>query len=83
MIRRDDGDDWIIIEQIKHANLAAAIVRAWGNERVEPLGLSHPSGLALYQAVSHHDDGWSEWDWAPRLDPRTGERTLNAGKTSA
>jgi len=72
MIRRDDGDDWIIIEQIKHANLAAAIARAWGNEQFEPLSLTHPSGLALYRAVSHHDDGWNEWDWAPHVDPRTG-----------
>jgi hypothetical protein len=33
MIRRDDGGDWIIIEQIKHANLAAEIARAWGNQQ--------------------------------------------------
>jgi hypothetical protein len=74
MIRRDDGGDWLIIEQIKHANLAAEIARAWGNERFEPLTLSRGglSGLAFYHGVSHHDDGWNEWDWAPRVDPRTG-----------
>ncbi|HEV8068888.1 MAG TPA: DUF3891 family protein [Planctomycetaceae bacterium] len=33
MIRRDDCGDWIIIEQIKHANLAAELSRAWGNEQ--------------------------------------------------
>lgn len=27
MIRRDDGGDWIIIEQIKHASLATEIAR--------------------------------------------------------
>jgi hypothetical protein len=90
MIRRDDGGDWLLIEQIKHANLAAEIARAWGNERFEPLANSSAqrpgsdplSGgqqrernrvpTAFAQTVRHHDDGWSEWDWAPRLDPRTG-----------
>ena len=33
MIRRDDGGDSIIIEQIKHAHLAAEIARAWGNQQ--------------------------------------------------
>ncbi|HET6324726.1 MAG TPA: DUF3891 family protein [Planctomycetaceae bacterium] len=72
MIRRDDGDDWIIIEQIKHANLAAQIARAWGNEQFESL-TAHPTGTPLHHAVSQYDDGWNEWDWAPRLDPRTGK----------
>jgi hypothetical protein len=74
MIRRDDGGDWILIEQIKHANLAAAIARAWGNEQFERLTLDRdsPSTAATYHGVLHHDDGWSAWDWAPRIDPRTG-----------
>jgi hypothetical protein len=74
MIRRDDGGDWLIIEQIKHANLAAEIARVWGNEQFEPLVLDRafPSA-AIYHAVFHHDDGWSEWDLAPRLDPRSGK----------
>jgi hypothetical protein len=90
MIRRDDGGDWLIIEQIKHANLAAEIARVWGNDQFEPLTrLSDPSigykrpldeeyertlaVLAFSQGVAHHDDGWSEWDWAPRIDSRTGK----------
>lgn len=74
MIRRDDGGDWLIIEQIKHAHLAAEIARAWGNERFEPFTRDRtgPTAGALLHAVTHHDDGWSEWDAAPRLDPRTG-----------
>jgi hypothetical protein len=90
MIRRDDGGDWIIIEQIKHANLAAEIARAWGNEQFEPLARWVSTSIdrsqlsddeqrawsrargAFAHAVSHHDDGWSAWDWAPRIDPRTG-----------
>jgi hypothetical protein len=38
VIRCDDGDDWLIIEQIKHANLAAETARPWGNEQFEPPG---------------------------------------------
>jgi hypothetical protein len=91
MIRRDDGGDWLIIEQIKHANLAADIARAWGNEQFESLAPHHAQSsshiperatsedqawkharAAFFIAVSYHDNGWSEWDWAPRVDPRTG-----------
>jgi hypothetical protein len=90
MIRRDDGGDWLIIEQIKHASLAAEIACAWGNEQFVPLvrPITQPAGRSRLPvdrepewnracgsfglAVSHHDNGWSEWDWAPRLDPRTG-----------
>jgi hypothetical protein len=91
MIRRDDGGDWLVIEQIKHATLAGEIARAWGNEGFEPLARAvAPSATrrwplqdeerawnrargACAQAVYHHDDGWSEWDWAPRLDPQSGK----------
>jgi hypothetical protein len=36
MIRRHDGSDWPIIEQIKHANLGAEIARAWSIRFVAP-----------------------------------------------
>jgi hypothetical protein len=92
MIRRDDdvAGDWILIEQIKHATLAAEIARVWGNEDFQPLARTSPQPLGRKQfsddeehernrarvtfamAVSHHDDGWSEWDQTPRLDPGTG-----------
>ena len=29
MIRRDDGGDWLLIDQIQHARLAADIARGW------------------------------------------------------
>lgn len=89
MIRRDDGGDWLLIDQIQHAKLAAEIARAWGNERFKPLARDLPAALAarsderpdedwrlarldIQVAVSRHDDGWGQWDWAPRVDPRTG-----------
>ncbi len=89
MIRRDDGGDWLLIDQIQHARLAADIARAWGNERFKPLTREVPTALAdrsdekpdedwrlarlaIQLAVSRHDDGWSQWDWAPHVDPGTG-----------
>jgi hypothetical protein len=68
MIRRDDRGDWLIIAQIEHARLAGELARVWGNERVASLAPSP----ALLRGVDHHDDGWREWDDAPRLNPATG-----------
>jgi hypothetical protein len=90
MIRRDDGGDWLLIDQIQHARLAADIARAWGNEQFKPLARDVPAAvaargderpdedwrlarLAIQVAVSRHDDGWSRWDWDPRVDPRSGQ----------
>jgi hypothetical protein len=68
MIRRDDRGDWLIIPQIEHARLAGELALAWGNERVRSLA-DFPK---LLWGVAHHDDGWREWDEAPRLKPETG-----------
>ena len=68
MIRRDDRGDWLILPQIEHARLAGELALAWGNERVRSLA-DFPK---LLWGVAHHDDGWREWDEAPRLKPETG-----------
>jgi hypothetical protein len=68
MIRRDDRGDWLIIEQVEHARLAGELARVWGDERGGMFAL-FPK---LMGGVSHHDDGWSAWDQAPRLNPETG-----------
>jgi hypothetical protein len=68
MIRRDDHGDWLIIAQIEHARLAGELARVWGNDRVASLTATP----ALLRGVEHHDDGWQEWDDAPRLNPATG-----------
>jgi len=68
MIRRDDRGDWLIIEQVEHARLAGELARVWGDERAGLFAL-FPK---LVWGVSHHDDGWSAWDVAPRLHPQTG-----------
>ena len=48
--------------------LAGELALAWGNERVRSLA-DFPK---LLWGVAHHDDGWREWDEAPRLKPETG-----------
>jgi hypothetical protein len=68
MIRRNDGGDWLIIDQIEHARLAGEIAAAWGGTSV-----ARPTVAAgLIWGVTHHDDGWADWDAQPRLDPANG-----------
>lgn len=69
MIRRDDGENWLLIEQTEHARLAAEIAAAWGNGVVSPL----PVRDLLIPAIRHHDDGWQDWAVAPGIDPGTGK----------
>lgn len=68
MIRREDGNDWLLIPQIEHAHLAADIAARWGNDQVP----AFPHAEQLVSAVLHHDDGWREWDAAPHIDPANG-----------
>lgn len=69
MIRRDDDDHWLLISQVDHAQVAAEIAAAWGNERIAGLPLPE----LLVTAIRHHDDGWREWARSPRVDPETGQ----------
>ncbi|QDU39823.1 hypothetical protein Mal4_41710 [Maioricimonas rarisocia] len=68
MIRRTSENSWLLIAQTEHARIAAELARAWGNDRFAPLSLAD----WLVPAIRHHDDGWSDWDDAPHVDPETG-----------
>lgn len=68
MIRTDDGTDWLLIQQVDHARLAAEIATVWGNAEVPSL----PLPQLLLPAIRHHDDGWRAWSESPRIDPETG-----------
>src|ERR671923_1564049 len=52
----------------EHMALAGQFARAFGNERFEPL---EPRDLVVY-IVSHHDEGWAEFDRDPLTDENTG-----------
>lgn len=69
MIRRNDGNDWLLISQIEHARLAAEIAEFWNGEAVTAL----PFRDELLPAIRHHDDGWEEWEQSPAIDPETGK----------
>ena len=54
MIRRQDKNNWLLIDQVSHARIAADLARAWGNENdVAPL----PMLKQLLAAIRWHDEG--------------------------
>lgn len=71
MIIQEQGDQLLLIRQTDHAFLAGFFAKEWGNEdfsRPEPFG-------SFCLAAAEHDNGWSEWELQPRLDPKS--RTPN------
>lgn len=68
MIRRNDGNDWLLIAQADHAHLAADVAGAWGNPAVPPLPLADQ----LVAAIRDHDEGWRQWEQSPEIDAETG-----------
>jgi Protein of unknown function (DUF3891) len=67
MIVREQGGQLILIRQTDHALLAGYFAREWGNEqspRPEPAD-------SFRLALAEHDNGWSEWELQPRVDPAT------------
>lgn len=69
MIRRDDGDDWLVISQVDHAHLAGEIAAVWGNDTVSRLPLSD----WLIVAVRNHDEGWRSWEQTPHINIANGK----------
>jgi Protein of unknown function (DUF3891) len=67
MILQEQGDQLLIIRQTDHALLAGFLAREWGN------GLFKRPELfeCFCLAVREHDNGWSEWEQAPQIDPKT------------
>src|SRR5262245_40397854 len=68
MIIRKDGRSQFLITQPDHAALAGRIMRQWRRERM-PDG---ERGAAVLTAIEQHDNGWTELDSAPIVDPGSG-----------
>jgi len=66
VIVRQTSDTFQLITQPDHAALAAAIM-----EHSVALA-DHPRRASILLAVAEHDNGWSEPDAAPLIDPATG-----------
>jgi hypothetical protein len=57
-----------LYRQTDHALLSGAFAAAWGNDAFrEP-----PVRESTLVAASRHDDGWAEWELAPRVDDAGG-----------
>jgi hypothetical protein len=65
MIRRDAGADWLLIPQPEHARFAGEMAARWAAAPLIPRD-------SVVFATAHHDDGWIEWERAPRAEAGTG-----------
>lgn len=67
IVRREDGRMRLVL-QTDHAQLTGDFAAAWGNER-----FCCPQPLATLKLTTEiHDEGWAEWERAPRINPSTG-----------
>jgi hypothetical protein len=64
MIRRDDKEGWILINQHDHAELSSKIMKRWGNENFTK---PNPYDEIIF-AIREHDNGWKEWDSSPEVN---------------
>jgi Protein of unknown function (DUF3891) len=67
MILQDHGDHLLVIRQTDHAVLSGFLAREWGNDLFRRPDLFESFCLAARE----HDNGWCEWELAPRIDPKT------------
>ena len=65
MIVQEIAGGLLLFRQTEHALLSGAFAEAWGNENI-PEPPRRPSTLV---AAARHDDGWAEWELAPKLGP--------------
>jgi len=67
MILQEQGDQLVLIRQTDHAVLAGFFAREWGNDL-----FARPEPFSSFQlAAAEHDNGWSEWELQPDIDPAT------------
>ena len=62
------GKPYLAIMMHEHTALSGQFARAFGNDRFEA---PQPDDLLFY-VVSHHDEGWAEFDRDPVTDENTG-----------
>jgi hypothetical protein len=53
---------WLLISQVDHAHVSGELTR----------NLKQSFSREVLEAISHHDDGWAEWEAAPKLNPEIG-----------
>ena len=65
MIIQDQGDHLVLIRQTDHAVLAGHFARELGNAE---FAVPAPQE-SMILAATEHDNGWSEWELLPEIDP--------------
>ncbi|MEX0875284.1 MAG: DUF3891 family protein [Actinomycetota bacterium] len=68
MILQERDGALLLFRQTDHALLSGAFANVWGNDRI-PVPVRRESTVV---AAARHDDGWFEWELAPRLAPNGG-----------
>ncbi|HEY8475466.1 MAG TPA: DUF3891 family protein [Chloroflexota bacterium] len=69
MIVREHEGRLLLVRQTDHAAQCGVFAMHWGGDRV-----AEPAPRAsLVVAAAEHDNGWAEWEQAPRIDPATGQ----------
>ncbi|HZY83597.1 MAG TPA: DUF3891 family protein [Gemmataceae bacterium] len=66
MILQPRAAELLLIRQTDHAALSGVLAEHWGNAEFAPLAPRD----SMVRAAAHHDDGWRQWEAAPRVDPR-------------
>ena len=78
MLRIDRGDQAWFVTQPHHAELAGYLAAHWGNREFVRLGHFAPAPdperlrAEAVLGIAQHDNGWWEWDAAPRLREANG-----------
>jgi len=67
MIIQEQGDHLVLIRQTDHAALAGHFARELGNDTF----LAPQPQDSFRLAATEHDNGWSEWELLPEIDPVT------------
>jgi hypothetical protein len=67
MIVQRRGGDLLLVRQTDHAALSGVLAERWGGG-----AFARPEPRApVLLAAARHDDGWREWEQAPRVNPAT------------
>lgn len=64
MIVQEHGPGYFLFRQTDHALLSGAFAEAWGSDVIP----APPRRDATLVAAARHDDGWAQWELAPKLD---------------
>jgi hypothetical protein len=67
MIRREleltEGEKkWLLVSQVEHARISGELTSS----------LSNQFSREVVDGITHHDDGWAEWEAAPKFNPAVG-----------